>query len=146
MAIRDKGRFALAFQMLIYPVTNMHEASASVTEKDKGYLLTKASLDYYYGHYVPAGQDRRDWRISPLLASSHANLPPAFVLLAGEDPLVDEGRAYADKLSAAGVPTQVVCFERQIHGFLPMGRILDEANTAVALCASVLKDRLNTEN
>lgn len=142
LAIRDAGDFSLAFQLLIYPVTNMHEASASVSEKNKGYLLTKASLDYYYGHYVPEGQDRRDWRISPLLAKSHADLPPALVLLAGEDPLVDEGRAYADKLSAAGVPTQVVCFERQIHGFLPMGRILDEANTAVSLCASVLRDRI----
>lgn len=143
LAIRDAGTFKLAFQLLIYPVTNMHEASASVVEKNKGYLLTKESLDYYYGHYVPKGQDRRDWRISPLLAASHANLPAALVLLAGEDPLVDEGRAYADKLSTAGVATQVVCFERQIHGFLPMGRILDEANTAVSLCASVLKNALS---
>ena len=143
LAVRDAGQVSLAFQLLIYPVTNMHEASASITEKNKGYLLTKASLDYYYGHYVPAGQDRRDWRVSPLLAPSHANLPPAFVLLAGEDPLVDEGRAYADKLSSAGVSTQVVCFERQIHGFLPMGRILDEANTAVDLCASVLRNKLS---
>lgn len=142
LAIRDAGAFKLAFQLLIYPVTNMHEASASVVEKNKGYLLTKESLDYYYGHYVPEGQDRRDWRISPLLAASHANLPAALVLLAGEDPLVDEGRAYADKLSTAGVATQVVCFERQIHGFLPMGRILDEANTAVSLCASVLNHAL----
>ena len=144
LSFRESGRFSLAFQLLIYPVTNMHEASASVMEKNKGYLLTKDSLDYYYGHYVPEGQDRRDWRISPLLAASHANLPPALVLLAGEDPLVDEGRAYADKLSAAGVSTQVVCFERQVHGFLPMGRIIDEANTAVSLCASVLREKIGS--
>ena len=142
IAMRDADQFSLAFQLLIYPVTNMHEASASVTQKNRGYVLTKESLDYYYGHYVPESQDRRDWRISPLLAPSHANLPPALVLLAGEDPLVDEGRAYADKLSSAGVATQVVCFERQIHGFLPMGRIIDEANTAVALCAGMLKHTL----
>ncbi len=142
LAIRDRGHFSLLFQLLIYPVTNMHDESASVTQKNKGYVLTKASLDYYYGHYVPEGQDRRDWRISPLLAPSHADLPPALVLLAGEDPLVDEGRAYADKLSGAGVATQVVCFERQIHGFLPMGRIIDEANTAMTLCAGMLRQKL----
>ena len=68
-------------------------------------------------------------------------LPPAFVLTAGYDPLRDEGYAYADKLSMAGVPTQYICFERQIHGFVPLGRILDEANTAVKLCAQALRDR-----
>jgi len=142
LAMRESPECALAFQLLIYPVTNMRDSSPSVMIKDKGYVLTKASLDYFYGHYVPASQDRGDWRISPLLAGSHADLPPAFVLLAGEDPLVDEGRDYANQLSAAGVATQCVCFERQIHGFLPMGRLIDEANTAVRLCATVLKDKL----
>jgi acetyl esterase len=55
---------------------------------------------------------------------------------------VDEGRAYADRLSSARTPCQYVCFERQIHGFLPMRRILDEARSAVALCCAVLKEHL----
>jgi acetyl esterase len=63
-------------------------------------------------------------------------------LTAGYDPLVDEGRAYADQLSAAGTPCQYVCFERQIHGFVPMSRLIDEARTAVALCCEVLKESL----
>jgi acetyl esterase len=53
--------------------------------------------------------------------------------------LHDEGLAYANQLSQAGVPVKVINFERQIHGFITMGRILDEANTAVDVCVSVLK-------
>jgi len=60
------------------------------------------------------------------------------VLTAGFDPLRDEGLQYANALSAAGVPAQYVCFERQIHGFITMGRVLEEANTAVELCAAAL--------
>jgi acetyl esterase len=64
------------------------------------------------------------------------------VLTAGHDPLRDEGRQYADALSAAGTRCGYVCFERQIHGFITMGRVIDEANTAVALCAAVLQRAL----
>jgi acetyl esterase/lipase len=76
-----------------------------------------------------------------LLVAAPYTTVPAVLPTAGYDPLRDEGRAYADKLSAAGVPTQYICFERQIHGFVPLGRILDEANTAVKLCAQALRDR-----
>ncbi|OYV02061.1 MAG: hypothetical protein CFE45_02040 [Burkholderiales bacterium PBB5] len=86
--------------------------------------------------------EHTDWRASPLLASSLAGLPPALVLTAGYDPLRDEGRQYADALSAAGCVAQYVCFERQIHGFITMGRVIDEANTAVALCGAALRRAL----
>jgi acetyl esterase len=83
-----------------------------------------------------------DWRASPLLAPDLTRLPPALVLTAGFDPLRDEGRQYADALSAAGNRVQYVCFERQIHGFITMGRVIDEANTALALCAAALRSAL----
>jgi acetyl esterase len=49
---------------------------------------------------------------------------------------------YANALTKAGVSSQYICFERQIHGFITMGRVMQEANTAVSLCASVLKTHL----
>jgi acetyl esterase len=52
---------------------------------------------------------------------------------------------YADALSKAGVPSQYICFERQIHGFITMGRVMQEANTAVSLCAQVLKAHFQTD-
>jgi acetyl esterase len=61
------------------------------------------------------------------------------VVTAGYDPLRDEGAQYADKLSAAGSDATLVCFERQVHGFIVMGRVLDEAHAAVQLCAAQLR-------
>jgi acetyl esterase len=130
-----------AFQLLIYPATDLRCVHASHQENGQGYLLTREVIEYYVRHYAHA-QQRPDWRASPLLASSYAKLPPALVLTAGFDPLVDEGAAYADALSQAGVPTQYVNFPRQIHGFITMGRVITEANTAVQLCASVLRAAL----
>ncbi len=131
-----------SFQLLIYPATDMHCTHPSHAKNGKGYLLTREAIEWFRHNYVPDASDYDDWRASPLLAKNHEGLPPAFVLLAGYDPLHDEGLAYANKLSKAGVSVRVVNFERQIHGFVTMGRILDEANTAVDLCVSVLKAAL----
>jgi acetyl esterase len=132
----------LRHQLLIYPATDMRAVAPSHTHNGSGYLLTRESIAYYRGHYISDPAQYSDWRASPLLAPSLAGLPPALVLTAGYDPLRDEGRQYADALSAAGTPTQYLCFERQVHGFITMGRVIDEANTAVQLCAAVLRSAL----
>jgi acetyl esterase len=147
LALRDEpepNSPGLAFQLLIYPATDMVYRTASHNENGQGYMLTTSTMEYFRGHYIDAAH-YEDWRASPLLAASHANLPPALVLTAGYDPLRDEGLAYADKLSAAGVQTQYVCFARQIHGFILMGRAIDEANVAVRLCADVLRRQLHRD-
>ena len=131
-----------AYQLLIYPAVDMHCRAPSHTHNGQGYLLTKNSITWFVGNYLAQPQDADDWRASPLLAASHANLPPALVLTAGFDPLRDEGLQYADALSQAGVPTEYICFERQIHGFITMGRVLRESNTAVSLCAQSLRRAL----
>ena len=141
LALRDAHAFSPVLQLLIYPVTDACAKTTSLQANAQGYLLTKDSIDYFYGHYMPEAWMRLDWRASPLRAADHRNLPPALVVTAGFDPLRDEGLLYADKLSAAGVPTQYICFERQIHGFALMGRILDEANTVVRLLAQALRER-----
>ncbi|MFZ4650744.1 MAG: alpha/beta hydrolase [Rubrivivax sp.] len=140
LALREAGEPLPAFQLLIYPATDMRAVAPSHASNGQGYLLTRDSIAYYTGHYL--GEDvalRSDWRASPLLAPDHRGLPPALVLTAGFDPLRDEGLQYANALSAAGVPAQYLCFERQIHGFITMGRVLDEANLAVQVCAAALR-------
>ena len=130
----------IRFQLLIYPATDMRQLTPSIQSNGKGYLLEKETMDYFQGHYTGGDEAiHSDWRASPQLATSHNNLPPALVITAGYDPLRDEGIAYAQKLSAAGNTATHISFERQIHGFITMGRVLHEANTAVRLCALELK-------
>ncbi len=146
LANRDAGAQAvpLKLQLLIYPATDMRAIAASHTANGEGYLLTKDTIAYFRGHYIDDTARYADWRCSPLLHPDLSRLPPALVLTAGYDPLRDEGLQYADALSKAGTPAQYVCFERQIHGFITMGRVLAEADTAVSVCAQTLRRALPT--
>ena len=143
IAARDAGDLPIAFQLLIYPATDMRRGAASHTSNGEGYLLTRDTITYFHDHYIDDLRHDLDWRASPLLHTDLSRLPPAFVLTAGYDPLRDEGLQYAQALTEAGSKAALVCFERQIHGFITMGRVLDEANVAVSLCASQLRQALN---
>ncbi|MDM0067616.1 alpha/beta hydrolase [Variovorax sp. J31P207] len=142
IAARDAGDLPVAYQLLIYPATDMRRVHPSHTTNGQGYVLTSDTIGYFHDHYIADAAQDLDWRASPLLREDLAGLPPALVLTAGYDPLRDEGLDYARALTAAGNRASYVCFERQIHGFITMGRLLDEANTAVALCAAELRRAL----
>lgn len=142
LAARDAGDLPLSFQLLIYPATDQRRGQPSHTTNGQGYLLTRDTMDYFHDHYIADPAQDLDWRASPLLHERHANLPPAFVVTAGYDPLRDEGLEYAQKLTEAGTRAALVNFERQIHGFILMGRVIEEANVAVQLCAAQLKQAL----
>ncbi len=146
LALRDSGQHApfsaLRHQLLIYPATDMRRLAESHQRNGQGYLLTRDTLDYYHGHYMGGHESDAHWQASPLLHPNLQGLPAALVITAGHDPLRDEGLQYAKALSEAGVACSHVCFERQIHGFILMGRVLEEAHTAVALCAAELRRAL----
>jgi acetyl esterase len=137
---RDAGAPPLAFQLLIYPAADQRMAHPSIEKNGEGYLLTRKNMLYFRGHYLPRAADYTDWRASPLLAKSLAKLPPAFVLTAGFDPLLDEGRAYAERLKKEGVAVEYREYSDMVHGFITMGRVLDTANRALADCARALRD------
>ena len=142
IAARDAGDLAIAYQLLIYPATDMRRNAPSHTTNGNGYLLTSETMNYFHDHYIDDVKHDHDWRASPLLCEDLSRLPPALVVTAGFDPLRDEGLEYAARLTAAGNRAVQVCFERQIHGFITMGRVLDDANTAVTLCAAELRRAL----
>ncbi|MDM0033240.1 alpha/beta hydrolase [Variovorax sp. J22P271] len=142
IAARDAGDPPIAYQLLIYPATDMRRGHPSHTTNGQGYVLTSDTIGYFHDHYIADAAQDLDWRASPLLREDLAGLPPALVLTAGYDPLRDEGLDYARALTAAGNRASCVCFERQIHGFITMGRLLDEANTAVSICAAELRRAL----
>ena len=138
IAGRDAGDLPIAWQLLVYPATDMRRGHASHASNGRGYLLEAETIGYYHDNYIDDDADDLDWRASPLLHGDLSGLPRALLLTAGFDPLRDEGLAYADALTAAGNDATYVCFDRQIHGFITMGKVIDEANTAVAFCAAEL--------
>jgi acetyl esterase len=142
IALRDAGDVPVRFQLLIYPATDQRRGWPSHTTNGQGYLLTAETMDYFHDHYLPDKAMDLDWRASPLLHPDLSQLPPAFVLTAGYDPLRDEALQYSHRLSQAGNRCTHLLFERQIHGFITMGKVIDEANAAVAICASELKRAL----
>jgi acetyl esterase len=130
ITLRDALGPALVFQALVYPATDQRMDSASHARFGEGYLLTRNNMLWFRDKYLsPADYD--DWRASPLRAADLARLPPAHIITAGYDPLVDEGRAYSDRLVAAGVPVLYECFEGMAHGFLTMGGVVAAANHAL---------------
>jgi acetyl esterase len=145
LTCRDNNGPALAMQLLIYPATDQRAGHDSHHRNGEGYLLTRATMDWFRDQYHASASEYLDWRASPLLAERHDNLPPPFVLTAGFDPLVDEGKAYAEALSQAGVAVDAVCYERQIHGFITMGRVIEEANQAVTECSQALRQSIGPE-
>ena len=102
IAARDAGDLPLAYQLLIYPATDMRATAPSHTSNGQGYLLTADTIRYFHDHYITDRAHDLDWRASPLLHPDLAKLPPALVLTAGFDPLRDEGAAYAKALTDAG--------------------------------------------
>ena len=129
----------IAFQLLIYPATDQRMATASLNRNGEGYLLTRRLMETFRGYYLPRREDLLDWRASPLLAKSLAGLPPAFILTAGFDPLLDEGRAYAERLAHEGGEVAYRDYPDMIHGFIVMGGVLETANAAVADCCTALR-------
>jgi acetyl esterase len=136
---RDAGGPAIALQLLIYPGCDQRMGHPSITANGDGYLLTKKSMEYFRGHYLPNREDWTDWRASPLLAKSLKGLPPAYLFTAGFDPLRDEGREYAERMQKEGVQVEYRNYDDMVHGFITMGRVLDTANAALADCAKALK-------
>ena len=129
----------IAFQLLIYPATDQRLGSASLARNGEGYLLTRRLMETFRGYYLPRREDLLDWRASPLLAKSLAGLPPAFILTAGFDPLLDEGRAYAERLAHEGGEVAYRDYPDMVHGFIVMGGVLETANAAVADCCAALR-------
>ena len=139
---RDAGAPKISLQVLVYPVTDLSAESKSYADLADGYMLTRESMRWFRAQYLTKEEEALDWRVSPLRATSLAGVAPALVITAGFDPLRDEGEAYARKLREAGVSVDAVCFGGMIHGFVPMGRLIDTAFRGVTLIASSLRQAL----
>jgi acetyl esterase len=140
---REQGAPNLACQLLIYPATDMLMRFPSHATCGDGYRLTRTSIAWFISGYLRDGEDMYDMRASPLMADSHADLPPAFVMTAAFDPLKDEGEAYAEKLKESGVKVKYSCYQGMVHGFIAMPGAVDMAKTALLDAAHYLKEQLH---
>ena len=142
--IRDKGGPEVALQLLVYPVTDgVNFNTPSYHENGQDYMLTTESMHWFWDHYAPDAEDRRNPYASPLLADSLEGLPPALVMTAEYDPLRDEGEAYASALAAAGVDAKAIRCEGLIHGFFAQTRMVKAAVEPMAQACAALKDALS---
>jgi len=143
---RDRGGPQLKFQLLIYPATDWAHESASKREFSKeGYLLSRADMIWFYGHYMNSDADRTNPYLSPACAKSLAGLPPAYVATCEIDPLRDEGEAYAEALRNAGITVESKRYPGVCHGFVLMPGALNAAKVAIADCCAELRRAIGAQ-
>jgi len=132
--LRDSG-LALRAQLLIYPAVEFTHSRPSFQENAEGPIVKTASMDATARTYLPDPADRTNPLAAPLQAPDHSSLPPAFIAVAENDPLRDDGIAYAEALRAAGVPVELDRGAGLIHGYLrSMGYCADARARLRGMC------------
>lgn len=129
------------FQLLFYPTVDFAEDRESVRTFAQGFLLEKASMDWFREHYIPDAMDNRDPRVSPIYGELDG-LAPAIVITGGFDPLRDEGEAYAAAMKTAGVTVTVSRRPTMIHGFINFAGAVAGADAALTEGADALASAL----
>lgn len=116
LAVRERGGPDLAAQILLYPVIDDDFETESYDRYGVGYYNTTSAMRWYWEQYAPGGSD--DPLVIPTRATTLAGLPPAVVVTAELDPPCSSGEAYAQRLTADGVPVTERRFDGLFHGFL----------------------------
>lgn len=137
--VRDAGSSAIAFQLLLCPILDVHSESAARRELAKGYFLDSETLRRDLELYVPPGSELSDPCLSPLRAEEFAGLPQAFIHTAQFDPFGEEGEAYAQRLGGFGVPVHGRCHPGMIHYFYCMPRMIPHAAQALRIIGTEIR-------
>ena len=141
---RDLGGPAIAFQLLLYPITDFKFDTPSYLENAEGYGLSRDMMTWYWDQYLGRSEDGASPLASPLRAVDLAGLPPALVVTAGFDVLRDEGIAYANRLAEAGVAVDRKHYPGMIHGFLQMADSFDQGKLAIIEAGEAFRSALGT--
>jgi acetyl esterase len=127
---REDPDVSLAYQLLLNPVTDHSFDTESYQQFDRefwsqhcpdgaeGYPLSREDMQWYWEHYLECDIDGKHPYASPLQTRDTSGVPPATVATCEFDPLLDEGRAYAERLRDAGVPVTYREYENVFHSFL----------------------------
>jgi len=135
---RDAG-WPIALQLLVYPGVAPRTDRPSHREFARGYLLDADLVQWFFANYLTHDEQHDDWRFAPLVHPDLAGVAPAWLAIAGHDPLRDDNRAFADRLRRAGVPVDAVEYPGMIHAFFQHGGFVPAARRAHADAAAALR-------
>jgi acetyl esterase len=142
---RNQG-WPLALQLLIYPGLAARQDSDSHRRLAQGYLLEASTIEWFFGNYAPRRDQRVDWRFAPLELADFSALPPVWIGHAQYDPLVDEGKTFAQRCRAAGVVVEEHEYPGMVHAFFQHGAMVRMALQAHLDAARALKKALEIES
>ena len=147
---KERGGPAISCQALIYPAVDLRDPVDDPTYPSRSqfgqgdYFISMRDMAWFRGHYLgDVAREPRDPRVSPIAAADLRGLPPALVVTAGCDVFRDEGRAYADRLAADGVPVEYRCFEGAIHAFMSFAGVIPMGVEALSFVAARLRAALS---
>ncbi len=145
---KDRNGPKISYQVLFIPATDASVDTASYREFGTGRFLARAFMKYGWDLYAPDEKTRNIPYVSPLRASKEelSGLPPALVITSENDPLRDEGEAYARKLKEAGVNVTAVRYNGVIHDFVLLNAIrnVPETEAAIRQASEAIRVRLST--
>ncbi|MXX31070.1 MAG: alpha/beta hydrolase [Chloroflexi bacterium] len=139
---RDRGGPAIAAQVLHVPVTDHNYSYPSYTENAEGMLLTRASMVWFWDHYLNSDADGQEAYASPIKAADLSGLPPALVQTAEYDPLRDEGEAYGAALEAAGTEVSVHRYDGVVHDPFMMFAVIPTGVECLKEAAAFINARI----
>ena len=137
MMARDKKATMPVHQLLVYPVIDANMETPSYKKNAEAKPLNKAMMAWFFKHY--AGDPANPYAL-PMKAASLKGLPPATVIAAEIDPLLSEGKAYADRLKKDGVAVSYKEYMGVTHEFFGMGAVVPKAKEAEQFAADALKN------
>ena len=146
---KQRGGPSIAYQVLVYPtvdlrdpiITPLYDSRAEFGGGD--YFLSTRDMEWFRSLYLTdAPREAQDPKASPMAAPDLTGMPPTLIVTAGCDPLRDEGKAYADRLTASGVATEYRCFDGAIHAFLSFAAAIPQALDGLSFVAGRLKKNL----
>ncbi|MFK7776955.1 MAG: alpha/beta hydrolase [Gimesia sp.] len=140
---RQSKNLNLAYQMLVYPVTNFQFDTESYQKYGSDYFLTKRAMEWFWDQYLPDESAGREVYASPLRCKDLSGLPDALVITAGYDPLYSEAVQYIEQMQQSGIQIEHINYEDMIHGFFRRSDLYDRAFEAVQMAGQKLKEVFN---
>lgn len=142
LRLRDEGGPEAKLQLLLYGAFTLDPDTASSIANAEAAILSRETMIWFTNHYLSGGAKREDPYIAPINGDLHG-LPPARLIVGTLDPLMDDSKAYAAKLQAAGVPATLSIYEDMPHVFLQLSAMLDGGKKGVAEACQALREALS---